>query len=221
MITALPQAIIFDLDGTLVDTVGTRVEAWLATFASFDIHPDRADIAPLIGSDGRLLVRTIAQACRVSLYPGQDAQIDAAAGEAFRVLNSDPRPLPAVIETLEALTALGLPWAVATSSLPTEATASVAALGLSTKPLVCDGAGVEHAKPAPDLLLKAARTLRVDPARTWYVGDARWDMLAARAAGMRAVGVTTGATPETGLVDAGADVVYPTLREFQRAILDD
>ena len=66
-------------------------------------------------------------------------------------------------------------------------------------PLICDGADVEHAKPAPDLLLKAAHLLGVEPAETWYVGDSRWDMVASKAAGMRAIAVLTGATDEAEL----------------------
>ena len=111
-----------------------------------------------------------------------------------------------------------MPWAVATSSLPDDARESVELLGLSTTPIICDGADVEHAKPAPDLLIKAAGLLEVEPGETWYVGDSRWDMVAAKAAGMRAIAVLTGATTEEALVEAGADVVYPTLAEFMAEI---
>jgi phosphoglycolate phosphatase len=85
-------------------------------------------------------------------------------------------------------------------------------------PIICDGADVEHAKPAPDLLLKAAGLLDVDPAQTWYVGDSRWDMVAAKAAGMRAIAVLTGATEAEALDDAGADVIYPTMAELRDEI---
>jgi HAD superfamily hydrolase (TIGR01509 family) len=209
-----PGAIIFDLDGTLVDTVGTRVDSWMAVFPDFGIQPEPEFLAPLMGSDGKLLARMVAEHYDVPLGPGVDAEIDIAAGSRFRVLNAHPRALPAAAETLETLTGRGTPWAVATSSLPEDARASVASLGLSTTPLICDGADVEHAKPAPDLLLKAASLLGVQPAATWYVGDSRWDMLAASAAEMTAVAVMTGATEEDVLREAGADVIYPTLREL-------
>jgi HAD superfamily hydrolase (TIGR01509 family) len=209
-----PHAIIFDLDGTLVDTVGTRVDSWMAVFPDFLIHPDPAFLAPLMGSDGRLLARMTAERYGVELAPGDDGRIDQAAGAKFRELNSTPRPLPAARKVLEDLTAAGVPWAVATSSRPEDARQSVAALELSTEATVCDGADVEHAKPAPDLLLKAARILEVEPTEAWYVGDSRWDMLAAASAGMRPVAVLTGATPGAELVETGADAVYPTLDEF-------
>jgi HAD superfamily hydrolase (TIGR01509 family) len=213
-----PHAIIFDLDGTLVDTVGTRVDSWMAVFPAFGIDPDPAFLAPLMGSDGKLLARMVAERYEVALKPGDDARIDILAGDRFRVLNAHPRALPAAREILETLTERGMPWAVATSSLPDDARESVESLGLSTTPLICDGADVEHAKPAPDLLIKAAGLLEVEPGETWYVGDSRWDMVAAKAAGMRAIAVLTGATTEEALVEAGADVIYPTLAELMAEI---
>jgi HAD superfamily hydrolase (TIGR01509 family) len=216
-----PGAIIFDLDGTLVDTVGTRVDSWMAVFPQHGIDPDPEFLAPLMGSDGKLLARMTAEHYEVELKPGEDAQIDIEAGAEFRVLNADPRALPAATEILESLTDRGMPWAVATSSLPDDARESVASLGLRSMPLICDGADVEHAKPAPDLLLKAAGLLEVKAGEAWYVGDSRWDMVASKAAGMRAIAVLTGATTEDELRESGADVIYPTLREFMAAIPAD
>ena len=213
-----PHAIIFDLDGTLVDTVGTRVDSWMAVFPKYGIDPDPAFLAPLMGSDGKLLARMVAEHYGVELQPGDDATIDIFAGDEFRVLNADPRSLPAAREILESLTDRGMPWAVATSSLPEDARESVASLKLRAMPLICDGADVEHAKPAPDLLIKAAGLLDVEPTETWYVGDSKWDMVAAKAADMRAIAVLTGATTAEALTEAGADVIYPTLAEFMAEI---
>ena len=213
-----PRAIIFDLDGTLVDTVGTRVDSWMAVFPRFGIDPDPAYLAPLMGSDGKYLARMVAERYGVELQPGDDAEIDIQAGAEFRVLNANPRVLPAVHDTLESLTDRGMPWAVATSSLPDDARESVRAIGLRSMPIICDGADVEHAKPAPDLLFKAAGLLDAEPAETWYVGDSKWDMVAAKAAGMRAIAVLTGATGAEALTESGADVIYPTMAEFQEEI---
>ena len=216
-----PHAIIFDLDGTLVDTVGTRVDSWMAVFPKYGIDPDPAFLAPLMGSDGKLLARMVAEHYGVELQSGDDATIDILAGDEFRVLNADPRPLPAAREILESLTDRGMPWAVATSSLPEDARESVASLKLRAMPLICDGADVEHAKPAPDLLIKAAGLLDAEPTETWYVGDSKWDMVAAKAADMRAIAVLTGATTAEALTEAGADVIYPTLAEFMAEIPAD
>jgi HAD superfamily hydrolase (TIGR01509 family) len=213
-----PGALIFDLDGTLVDTVGTRVESWMATFPDYGIHPDADYLAPMMGYDGRLLAGMVAEHYGVAIGPGVDVEIDIAAGTRFRELNAQPRVLPGAHEIVAALEKRGLPWAIATSSLPEDARTSVAALALASPPVICDGADVEHAKPAPDLLLKAAGLLGIDPGAVWYVGDSRWDMIAATAAGMTAIAVLTGATDEATLREDGAAVVYPTLEELLRVL---
>jgi HAD superfamily hydrolase (TIGR01509 family) len=201
-----PAAIVFDLDGTLVDTVGARIDAWQAAFAERGIEIGRDRLEPMIGMDGRRLAAEV-------LGDGGDAEeVDRRAGELFDERNRDPRPLPGARELLERLDDGGVTWAIATSSRAEQVTASVAALGLDHEPRIVDGSAVEHAKPAPDLLLLAARTLSVDPATTWYVGDSTWDMRAALAAGMRAIGVLAGAAvSERELRDAGADAVIGTL----------
>lgn len=209
-----PSALIFDLDGTLVDTVGTRVESWMETFPDYGINPDAAYLAPMMGYDGQLLAGMVAEHYGVEIGPGVDAEIDIAAGMRFRELNAQPRVLPGAVEIVAALEQRGLPWAIATSSLPSDARTSVAALALASPPVICDGADVEHAKPAPDLLLKAAGLLGIDPGVVWYVGDSRWDMIAATAAGMTPIAVLTGATDEATLREDGAAAVYPTLQEL-------
>ena len=211
---ATPDAILFDLDGTLVDTVSIRVESWLEVFATFGIHVDRDFLAPLIGTDGKLLARIGANHVGVALGPGGDAEIERLAGERFADLNQAPRPLLGAAATLAHLDAVGIPWAIATSSRPEEAVASVGALGLSHPPLVIDGSDVEHAKPAPDLLLKGAHHLQVDTDHAWYVGDSRWDMQAAVAAGMTAIGIASGATSEADLAAEGAALTFPHLGGF-------
>ena len=211
-----PRAIIFDLDGTLVDTVGTRVHSWMAVFPRFGIEPDPEFLAPLMGSDGKLLARMVAEQYGVELQPGDDAQIDIEAGIEFRILNAHPRALPAAHEILESLTDRGLPWAVATSSLPDDARESVQSLGLRSMPLICDGADVEHAKPAPDLLLKAAGLLNVKREEAWYAAiyaGTCWRRERRACAPSRCYCART----EAELRETGADAVYPTLREFMAA----
>ena len=206
-----PRAVIFDLDGTLVDTVETRIQAWLMVFAEERIVADRAVIAGMIGSDGRRLAREIAGAAGVNLADGRDEAIDERCGRIYAALNSDPRPFPGAQALLARRDATGLPWAIATSSRRDQVAASVDALQLTRPATVVDGTHVAHAKPAPDLLLLAAGQLGVVPSACWYVGDATWDMLAAVAAGMTAVGVATGAVGADALRAAGAAVVVASL----------
>jgi HAD superfamily hydrolase (TIGR01509 family) len=210
-----PTAIIFDLDGTLVDTVETRIRAWLAVFAEEGIPAARDQVAALIGSDGRRLAREAADAAGIELEPGRDEEIDARAGELYQVLNRDPRPLPGAHELLEYLDERHVPWAIATSSRRAQVAASVAALQLTRQPSIVDGSAVAHAKPAPDLLLRAARELDVEPTGCWCVGDSTWDMRAAVAAGMIAIGVTQGAAVDAAaLRAAGARITLKGLQEL-------
>lgn len=205
----------FDLDGTLVDTVEIRIRAWLETFNEFGIRADHSPVAELIGSDGRRLAREVAEAAGQAIDDRQAEEIDRRAGERYGSLNVSPRPLPGVLAAIDALDDRGIPWAIATSSRPEQVTTSVAALGLAEPPLIVDGGRVARAKPAPDLLLLAANELAVAPEGCWVVGDATWDMRAAVAAGMMAVGVTAGsAVDDAALRAAGASVVLETLAEL-------
>lgn len=206
-----PAALLFDLDGTIVDTVATRVEAWLQTFRELGIAADRGHVAGLIGSDGRRLAKEVASLAGRQLDELRQEAIDQRAGKLFAELNTAPRPLPGIVSLIQALQAAAVPWSIATSSRAEQVHASIAALGLAEPPPVTDGSAVKHAKPAPDLLLLAAEQVGVAARRCWYVGDATWDMLAARAAGMVGIGITTGAVDETALRRAGATIVHPTV----------
>jgi HAD superfamily hydrolase (TIGR01509 family) len=156
----------------------------------------------------------VAGAARIELAEGRDELIDARSGEIFTALNRDPRPLPGARELLARLDAAEIGWAIATSSRREQVAASVAALELTGAPLIVDGTHVANAKPAPDLLLLAAARLGADPSRCWYIGDATPDMLAAVAAGMVPIGVTSGAVDEAALRSAGAERVVASLSDL-------
>jgi HAD superfamily hydrolase (TIGR01509 family) len=211
-----PDAILFDLDGTLVDTVPARISAWAATLAEAGIPVTDAQLEPLIGIDGRRLAREAAEAAGRSLTDGEAEAIDRRSGELFDERNRDPRTLPGARELLRSLDERGLTWAIATSSRREQVASSLHALGLGREPRIVDGSHVEHAKPAPDLLLLGARELGVPPEGCWYVGDSTWDMRAAVAAGMVPIGVLAGAAvDERALRDAGASVVFATLADLE------
>lgn len=209
-----PGAIIFDLDGTLVDTVNERIEAWMRTFAEIGLKADRAHVAGLIGADGKRLAVEVAAIAGRKLSEDRAEAVDRRAGEIFGQLAADPKPRPGARALLEALDEVGLPWSIATSSRPEQARPSVRALGLTHDPRLTDGSHVKQAKPAPDLLLHAAEQLEIPTHRCWYVGDATWDMRAARAASMTGVGVAIGAVTLDALVSAGAQLAYAGLSEL-------
>ena len=217
-----PGAVLFDLDGTLVDTVDTRIAAWLETLDEAGLPTTRERLAPLIGIDGRRLARAVAALAGVDLDDERAEAIDRRSGEVYARLNSAPTALPGVARLVDVLNARQIAWAIATSSRAAQVVASVAALDLTVTPRIVDASHVEHAKPAPDLLLYAAARLDVAPARCWYVGDSIWDVVAAIAAGMIPIGVTAGAAVDRAtLVGAAAGAVFESLDEIADVLGED
>lgn len=207
-----PAAVVFDLDGTLVDTVPARIRAWREVLGTEGMAVDDATLAPLIGMDGRALARDVGRRFDRHLDDDDAERIDRDAGARFDEINRDPVPLPGARKALAALDAAGTTWAIATSSRAEQVAASVRALALPAPPRIVDGSRVAHAKPAPDLLLLAAEELEVEPRSAWYVGDSTWDMRAAVAAGMRAIAVLQGAAVgRAALRAAGASIVLADL----------
>jgi HAD superfamily hydrolase (TIGR01509 family) len=206
-----PQAILFDLDGTLVDTVHLRIDAWTEALRQHGVATDRDRLAGLIGSDGRRLAREMSREAGREFDEAEAKVVDDLSGAIFDELNATPIPLPGATELLSALELSHLTFAIATSSLPGQVMASVTSLALPSEPPIVDQSHVAHAKPAPDLLLFAAAQLGVTPERCWYVGDSTWDMFASAAAGMTGIGITTGAADADALLGAGATVTIDDL----------
>jgi HAD superfamily hydrolase (TIGR01509 family) len=214
-----PGAVILDLDGTLVDTVETRIEAWMRTFTEFGISADQRHVAALIGSDGRRLAHKVASRAGGTLTNDHAEEIDARSGAIYSELNSNPRPLPGVAAFLGGLDDAGVPWAIATSSRREQVGRSVAALQLRADPRIVDGSSVQRAKPEPDLLLAAAAAVGVPPARCWCVGDSTWDMRAAVAAGMWPIAVLAGsAASEVKLRESGARAIVAEIDELMPSL---
>ena len=210
-----PAAVLFDLDGTLIDTVEIRIRAWLEALEEAGLPTTRERLGPLIGLDGKRLAREIAALAGAPIGEHRAEEIDRRSGEIYERLNRSPRPLPGVRPLIDAIEARGIPWAIATSSRKAQVAASVAALGLASEPMIVDASHVRHAKPEPDLLLLAAKQLHVEPAACWYVGDSTWDMVAAVAAGMIAIGITAGSAADgPTLSGAGARAVVGSLNEL-------
>jgi HAD superfamily hydrolase (TIGR01509 family) len=218
----VPKAVLFDLDGTLVDTVTTRIEAWLKALADAGLPTTREQLAPLIGLDGKRLAREIAALAGEPMEESRSEAIDRRSGEIYEQLNRSPRALPGVRRLVEAIEANDIAWAIATSSRKEQVATSVAALGLPGEPTIVDASHVKHAKPEPDLLLLAAKEVGIEPAYCWYVGDSTWDMVSAVAAGMIAIGVYAGSAAGPGVLEgAGAAAVVPSLIELADAFGHD
>ena len=192
----------------------TRITAWLEVFREVGIVADRDHVARLIGSDGKRLAREVADVAGRPINADKAEAIDRRCGEIYDRLNTNPKPTPGARSLLAALAQGRLAWAIATSSRAEQVGASVRALGLPIAPRIIDGSHVEHAKPAPDLLLLAAQQLELQASACWYVGDSTWDVQAATAARMIAVAVPYGAVSGSTLTRAGANALT-TLRALK------
>ena len=123
-----PAAVLFDLDGTLVDTVQTRIDAWLEALERPASRRPRDQLAPMIGLDGRRLASEVAALAGRPIDEARSEEIDKASGEIYERLNR-PRPLPGVAAVVAAIETAGIKWAIATSSRKDQVKTSVDALG--------------------------------------------------------------------------------------------
>jgi HAD superfamily hydrolase (TIGR01509 family) len=201
-------AFLFDLDGTLIDSVYQNVIAWRNALAKLDIDLSVWRIHRRIGMSGGLFVSALLRetGCTLSEDDVELLQQDHAAEYLAQV--SSVRALPGAPELLAALTSHGVPWAIATSGRRVMAEKALAMLGLPDDAPMVTRDMVRHAKPDPDLFLAAAALIGTDPRYAWVVGDSVWDLLAARRAGALGIGLLSGGYGREELERAGAYRVY-------------
>lgn len=202
------RALIFDLDGTLIDTVYAHVFAWQRALAEAGHPVDGWRIHRRIGMSGGLFARAVAREIGRSLTDAEAEALQRRHGEIFRELLPERRPLPGAIKLLESLRANGVVHGIATSGRRPEIDRSLDALGVPAGIVVVERGDVLRAKPEPDLFLACQERLDVSIADCYVVGDAVWDLLAARRAGMLGIGLLTGGYGEDELRAAGAFRVY-------------
>ena len=212
------RALIFDLDGTLVDTVYAHVFAWQRALAEAGLAIDGWKIHRRIGMSGGLFTRAVAREIGRPLSDGDAARIQTRHGELFRELLPERRPLPGAVELLGSLREQKVPHGIATSGRHPEIDSSLAALGVPAGMVVIDRGDVLRAKPEPDLFLKCQEQLGVDIRDCYVVGDAVWDLLAARRAGMLSVGLLSGGYGWDELTSAGAFRVYRDAADLHRSL---
>lgn len=212
------RALIFDLDGTLVDTVYAHVLAWQRALNEAGMPIEGWKIHRRIGMSGGLFTRAVAREVGRPLETDEIELIQARHGELYRELLPQRRPLPGAVLLLEELRSAGIPHGIATSGRRPEIDASLEALGLGDETVVVERGHVERAKPEPDLFLACAQRLGVPPAESYVVGDAVWDLLAARRAGMLSVGLQSGGYGEDELTRAGAFRVYRDTAELSGSL---
>jgi len=211
-------AFLFDLDGTLVDSVYQHVLAWREALESGGIKLSVWRIHRRIGMSGGLFINALLRETGGEVSPEQVKRIQRVHAEAYARLVSQVRPLPGARELLTHLTKVGVPWAIATSGRLESARPNIAMLDVPAGVPVITRDQVEHAKPDPDLFLAAAERLGVQIGDSVVVGDSVWDLLAARRARALAVGLLSGGYGEEELERAGAYRVYQDPADLLRHV---
>jgi len=199
---------LFDLDGTLIDSVYQHVLAWHETLEAAGFGLSVWRIHRRIGMSGGLFIKALEREVGREIGDEEAARLRAAHVEAYLRRLPDVRPLPGARELLSALTAISAPWAIATSGSDQTARPALALLGVAAGVPLITRDQVAYAKPNPDLFLAAADRLGVDPRGSFVVGDSIWDLLAAQRAGALGVGVLSGGYGREELERAGAYRVY-------------
>jgi len=209
-------AFIFDLDGTLVDSVYQHVLAWHEALEKSGIELSVWRIHRKIGMSGGLFTQALLRETNREMDDALLARLQDLHAEAYRRRAKEVRPLPGARSLLAYLTELEVPWAIATSGRLESAKPTLDLLDLPEGIPVVTRDLVSHAKPDPDLFLEAARRLKVDDSEAVVLGDSVWDLMAARRARMLGVGLLSGGYGKEELERAGAYRVYEDPEDLLR-----
>ncbi len=204
-------AFLFDLDGTLVDSVYQHVLAWKEALDEEGVDLSVWRIHRRIGMSGGLFTDMLLRETGLEINAERIQRLRAAHAAAYSRMaeRGAVRPLPGARELLAYLSEHEIPWAIATSGRMETAAHNIAALGVDpAKVPVVTRDQVRHAKPDPDLFVTAAQRLGCAIEKALVVGDAIWDMLAARRCRALGVGLLSGGYGQEELERAGAFRVY-------------
>ena len=213
------SAFLFDLDGTLVDSVYQHVLAWKEALDSEGIELAVWRIHRKIGMSGGLFTHILLRETGIDITPERVDRLRRAHAAAYQGRAGSVRPLPGAVELLAWLTEQKIPWAIATSGRMETARHNLDALGVDPQRIpVVTRDQVRHAKPDPDLFVTAAARLGVDIHNALVLGDSIWDMLAAQRARALGVGLLSGGYGEEELARAGAFRVYEDPADLLRHV---
>jgi len=201
-------AILFDLDGTLLDSNYEHVLAWRLALRSEGIEIPNAFLHRCIGMRGDLLIRAAFKEIGKKLTDSSEMKVEKLHKRYFERTLSSIKPLPGSSALLKALSRKKISWAIATGGDKDTVLRMIRPLAVPPAIPVITADHVEHAKPDPDVFLIAARQLGVSLRECIVVGDSIWDLLGARRAKALGVGLRCGGYGEAELVQAGAYRVY-------------
>ncbi|QDU38522.1 Phosphoglycolate phosphatase [Maioricimonas rarisocia] len=201
-------AFLFDLDGTLVDSVYQHVLAWREALIEAGIDLAVWTIHRKIGMSGGLMANAVLRETGRAVTPEKAKELKDLHKEAYGRLSGQVRPLPGAKDLLNYLSDADVPWAIATSGGVASAGPTLEMLDVPEGVPIVTRDEVSHAKPDPDLFLAAAEKLGVSMDDAVVVGDSVWDLLAARRARALGVGLLAGGYGQEELERAGAYRVY-------------
>ena len=212
------KAFIFDLDGTLVDTVYAHIFAWQKALVEAGMAIEGWRIHRKIGMSGGLFTRAVARELGREISSAEEESLQRRHGEIFIELLPERRPLPGAVDLIRFLYSNKILFGIATSGRRPEVNASLEVLGIRDETVIVERSAVARAKPEPDLFLVCQQRLGVEVNECYVVGDAVWDLLAARRAGMLSIGLLSGGYGEDELSQAGAFRVYRDPAELLRSL---
>ncbi|ULJ76266.1 HAD family hydrolase [Rhizobium gallicum] len=205
----IEHAFLFDLDGTLVDSVYQHVLAWKEALEAENIELSIWRIHRKIGMSGGLFTNQLLRETGIEITDEKNERLRQLHAAAYRRLGAQIKPLPGASELLQWLSSENIPYAIATSGRMETAAVNLAALGVDPGSFpVITRDQVKYAKPDPDLFVAAAEALGVAIEKSIVVGDSIWDMLAATRCRALGVGLLSGGYGREELRDAGAIRVY-------------
>ena len=200
---------LFDLDGTLVDSVYDHVLAWHDSLQELGIEVSVWRLHRRIGMSGGLFTKALARETGKDFGPDVLERLSKLHAKHYGTRSMRTRPLPGAQELLAYLSDNDIPWAIATSGRIETAGPVLKILGVDPeKHIVITRDLVRYAKPDPDLFLAAAEKLKVDIGSACVVGDSIWDMLAAQRARALGIGYLSGGYGTEELERSGAYRVY-------------
>lgn len=209
------SALVFDLDGTLVDTNFQHALAWSIALHEIDVDVPIWKMHRRVGMSGSLLANQLARQIGFSLSPDELERVTAAHKREYGRLEDTVHAVPGASDLLATLETAGVPWAIATSGTAADAESALARLDLPDGAVVVTSDDVDApAKPDPAIFLAAIERLGVAQEDAFIVGDSVWDVLAARRARCLAVGVLAGGYSESELMTAGAYRVVEDAHEL-------
>lgn len=201
-------ALLFDLDGTLLDSVYEHVAAWREALGVKGIHVPSVRIHRSVGMSGKLMLRDILGEMNIKTTDEKLNALEKIRKKYFEKKLSSVQVLPGTRELLKYLSAMRVPWAIATSGDRKTVERMIRPLGIPKGAPVVTGDDVDRNKPHPDVFQLAASRLGVALTDCTVIGDSVWDLLAAQRAKALGVGLLSGGYSADELAAAGGFRIY-------------